>query len=162
VRRQISAVVVGLLLVAGALAAQQPAARGGDNKTLPPIKRFKTPQAVVDEHLDAINKCDWQRIMAQYPPEVQFFLPGGQVVKGREAVGELFRSFFRPVKDGGLCGLKFDTENTFAVGDTINLQWRATADFLAEPYRGADAYVTKDGLMYAQVSTFDGTQIKKK
>jgi hypothetical protein len=162
VRRQISAVVVGLLLVAGALAAQQPAARGGDNKTLPPIKRFKTPQAVVDEHLDAINKCDWQRIMAQYPPEVQFFLPGGQVVKGREAVGELFRSFFRPVKDGGLCGLKFDTENTFAVGDTINLQWRATADFLAEPYRGADAYVTKDGLMYAQVSTFDGTQLKKK
>ena len=151
-----------MLLVAGALTAQQPAARGGDNKTLPPIKRFKTPQAVVDEHLDAINKCDWQRVMAQYPPEVQFFLPGGQVVKGREAVGELFRTFFRPVKDGGLCGLTFDTENTFAVGDTINLQWRATADFLAEPYRGADAYVTKDGLMYAQVSTFDGTQLKKK
>ena len=161
-RRQISAVVVGMLLVAVALAAQQPAAGAGDTKSLPPIKRFKTPQAVVDEHLDAINKCDWQRIMAQYPPEVQFFLPGGQVVKGREAVGELFRSFFRPVKEGGLCGLKFDTENTFAVGDTINLQWRATADFLAEPYRGADAYVTKDGLMYAQVSTFDGTQLKKK
>jgi hypothetical protein len=135
-------------------------AQGG--ATLPPIKRLKTPQAVVDEHLDAINKCDWQRVMAQYPPEVQFFLPGGQVVKGREAVGELFRTFFRPVKDGGLCGLKFDTENSFPVGDTINVQWRATADFLAEPYKGADAYVTKDGLMYAQVTTFDGAQLKKK
>ena len=100
--------------------------------------------------------------MAQYPPEVQFFLPGGQVVKGREAVGELFRTFVKPVKDGGLCGLKFDTENTFTVGDTVNVQWRATAPFLAEPYRGADAYATKDGLMWAQVTTFDGAQIKKK
>lgn len=139
----------------------QPAAPA-KGQALPAIKRLKTPQAVVDEHLDAINKCDWQRVMAQYPPEVQFFLPGGQVVKGREAVGELFRNFFRPVKDGGLCGLRFDTENSFPVGDTINLQWRATAPFLAEPYRGADAYVTKDGLMYAQVTTFDGALLKIK
>ena len=100
--------------------------------------------------------------MAQYPPEVQFFLPGGQVVKGREAVGELFRSFVKPVKDGGLCGLTFRSDHTFAVGDTINVQWTATADFLAEPYKGADAYETKDGLMWAQVTTFDAAQIKLK
>lgn len=137
-------------------------ARQTGSTQLPAIKRFKTPQAVVDEHLAAVNTCDWQRAMAQYPPEVQFFLPGGQVIKGREAVGELFRNFFKPVKDGGLCGLKFVTENSFAVDGTINVQWRGTADFLAEPYRGADAYVTKDGLMYAQVTTFDGTQLKKK
>ena len=129
---------------------------------LPALKRQKTPQAVVDEHLNAINTCDWPRLMSQYPPEVQFFLPGGQVVKGREAVGELFRTFVKPVKDGGLCGLKFETEHSFTVGGTINVQWRATAPFLAEPYRGADAYVTKDGLMWAQVTTFDGAQIKKK
>jgi hypothetical protein len=145
-------------LAVAAVAAQGQSTSG----KLPPIKRFATPQAVVDEHLDAINKCDWQRVMAQYPPEVQFFLPGGQVVKGREAVGELFRSFFRPVKEGGLCGLKFETEHSFPVGGTINVQWRGTADFLAEPYRGADAYVTRDGLMYAQVTTFDGAQLKKK
>ena len=100
--------------------------------------------------------------MAQYPDQVQFFLPGGQVVKGREAVGELFRNFVRPVQDGGLCGLKFAVENRFAVGDTINVQWQATGAFLAEPYRGADAYVTKDGLMWAQVTTFDAAQLKKK
>ncbi len=131
-------------------------------QAMPPLKRLKNPQAVVDEHLDAINKCDWQRLMAQYPPEVQVFLPGGQVVKGRDAVGELFRTFVRPAKDGGLCGMTFETENSFTVGDTINVQWVAKADFLAEPYRGADAYVTKDGLMWAQVTTFDGAQIKKK
>ena len=100
--------------------------------------------------------------MAQYPADVEFFLPGGQVVKGRAAVGDLFRNFVKPVKEGGLCGLKFDTEHTFVVGATVNVQWRATADFLAEPYRGADAYETKDGLMQAQVTTFDGAQLKMK
>ena len=153
-------IVLGV--IATVTAALSGEARQTGSTQLPPIKRFKTPQAVVDEHLAAVNTCDWQRVMAQYPPEVQFFLPGGQVVKGREAVGELFRNFFKPAKDGGLCGLKFVPENSFAVDGTINVQWRGTADFLAEPYRGADAYVTKDGLMYAQVTTFDGTQLKKK
>ena len=129
---------------------------------LPPIQKRATPQAVVDEHLDAINKCDWKRLMAQYPPNVEFFLPGGQVVKGRNAVGDLFRNFVKPAKEGGLCGMKFTTEHAFTVGDTINVQWRATADFLLEPYLGADAYVTKDGLMFAQVTTFRSDEIKMK
>jgi hypothetical protein len=144
------------------LAALTTTAAGWQPAGMPPLRRLQSPQAVVDEHLDAINKCDWQRLMAQYPPEVQFFLPGGQVVRGREQVGDLFRTFVKPVKDGGLCGLKFDTEHSFIVGDTVNVQWRATADFLKEPYRGADAYVTKDGLMWAQVTTFDGAQLKTK
>jgi hypothetical protein len=155
VNRYVSAGILALLVLTAIGATQS-------GSKLPPLKRMETAQAVVDEHLAAVNTCDWLRVMAQYPPEVQFFLPGGQVVKGREAVGELFRTFFKPVKDGGLCGLKFETENSFAVGDTINVQWRGTADFLAEPYRGADAYVTKDGLMYAQVTTFDGAQLKMK
>jgi hypothetical protein len=129
---------------------------------LPPLKRQATPKAVVDEHLDALNRCDWTRLMAQYPPEVELFMPGGQVVKGRQAVGELFAGFVRPAKDGGLCGLTFVSEHVQIVGDTVNVQWRAHADFLAAPYLGADAYVTRDGLMWAQVTTFDGAQLKRK
>ena len=129
---------------------------------LPPIKTQPTPKAVVDEHLAAINACDWNRLMAQYPADVQFFLPGGEVVKGRAAVGDLFRNFVKPVKEGGLCGLKFETEHTFVVGDTINVQWKATAPFLAEPYKGADAYETKNGLMQAQVTTFKASEIRMK
>jgi len=129
---------------------------------LPPIQKRATPQAVVDEHLAAINSCDWKRLMAQYPPTVEFFLPGGQVVKGRNGVGDLFRDFVKPAREGGLCGLKFTTVHAFTVGDTINVQWRATADFLLEPYLGADAYVTKDGLMFAQVTTFRSDEIKMK
>ena len=50
---------------------------------LPPLKRQPNPQAVISEHFDALNKCDWNRIMAQYPPEYQLSLPDGVVVKGR-------------------------------------------------------------------------------
>jgi hypothetical protein len=34
------------------------------------------------------------------------------------------------------------------------------ADWLAEPYKDADAYVTHNGLMYVQVTTFDPTDMK--
>ena len=156
--RRLSVLWSALLCVASVVALGAQASAPG----LPPMKRFPTAQAVVDEHLAAINRCDWARLMAQYPADVEFFLPGGQVVKGRAAVGDLFRNFVKPVKEGGLCGLKFDTEHTFVVGATVNVQWRATGDFLAEPYRGADAYETKDGLMQAQVTTFDGAQLKMK
>ena len=58
------------LFTAGAFLGQTGAGK------LPPLKRRAGPQAVVDEHLDALNRCDWERLMAQYPPEVEIFLPG--------------------------------------------------------------------------------------
>jgi hypothetical protein len=45
---------------------------------------------------------------------------------------------------------------------TLNIQWKAEADFLAEPYKGSDAYETHDGLMVAMVSTFKGADLKLK
>jgi hypothetical protein len=129
---------------------------------LPGLKRQSTPQAVVSEHVAALNGCDWNRLMAQYSEDAELFFPGGQVVKGRQAIGELFRNFVKPQKDGGLCGLTFTAEHTSVVGTTVNAQWRATGPFLAAPYLGADAYETKDGLMQAQVTTFDGAQLKMK
>ena len=38
---------------------------------LPPIKRQATPEAVVKEHLDALNQCDYGRLMALYPLNAQ-------------------------------------------------------------------------------------------
>jgi hypothetical protein len=155
---------VWVVMVAVMLAAACSSDAGGQagTMTLPVIKTQPTAQAVVDEHLDAINICDWNRLLAQYPDKVDFFLPIGEVVRGRVAVGELFRNFVKPAKEGGLCGMKFVTEHAFTVDGTINVQWVANADFLAEPYKGADAYVTKDGLMWAQVTTFRSDEIKMK
>ena len=150
------------IVLAFALTDVQGTRQVTSGRLLPALKRQATPKAVVDEHLDALNRCDWTRLMAQYPADVEFFLPGGQIVRGRQAVGELFDGFVKPFKDGGLCGLKFESEHVLVVGDTVNVQWRANADFLAAPYLGADAYVTQEGLMRAQVSTFDGNQLKRK
>ena len=130
--------------------------------TLPPLKKQATPEAVVAEHLDALNHCDWNRLMAQYPPEVEIHLPDGVVVKGREKVGELFAGFVKSHADGGLCGMTFTTEHAFLVDGTVNAQWRAEASYLAETYKGSDAYETHDGLMWAQVTTFKGSDLKMK
>ena len=100
--------------------------------------------------------------MAQFPDNVEFFGPNGQKVIGRKALGEMFAKVVKQPAQGGTCGLKITAEHMFVVGDTVNVQWRADAPFLAEPYRGADAYETKDGYMAAQVTTFDGAALKMK
>ena len=130
--------------------------------TLPALKKQATAQAVLDEHLDALNHCDWDRLLAQYPDDAQINLPGGTIVKGRAAIGELFAGFCKDPKDGGLKGINFKAENSTTIDGTFATQWVATAPFLAEPYKGSDAYITKDGLMQAMVSTFDGGALKMK
>ena len=127
---------------------------------MPDFHTQPTPNAVVDEHLDALNRGDWNRLMAQYPDDVEIFLPAGVVIRGREAVGEAFAGMMKPFKEGGLGGVTFTPEHVFTVGDTVNVQWRVDADFLKEPYRGADAYITRNGLLMAQVSTFQRDQFK--
>jgi ketosteroid isomerase-like protein len=133
-----------------------------EDMVLPELVKQASPQAVVDEHLDALNKCDWNRIMAQYPDDAEIHLSGGMIVSGRQAIGELFAGFCKPAAEGGLMGITFTAEHSFVVDGTVNAQWVATGDMLAEPYKGSDAYVTKDGLMAAMVSTFEGTDLKMK
>ena len=142
-------------IVAGAVAAQA-------QMKLPDLKKQPTAQAVLDEHLAALNKCDWNRLLAQYPDDAQINLPGGQIVKGRAAIGTLFAGFCKDAKDGGLKGIHFAVEHSTKIGNTFATQWVATAPFLAEPYRGSDAYITHDGYMQAMVTTFDGHALKMK
>lgn len=144
---------VGVILLASSFAL------AADPMELPPLNRQPTVRKVVDEHLAALNQCDWKRLMAQYPEDVRLFLPDGVIVKGRAEVGELFQSFCR-ARPEGLKGLRFTSDSTFLVGNTLNVTWHAEADFLAEPYRGSDAYVTRGGLMAAQVTTFDANKMK--
>jgi hypothetical protein len=129
---------------------------GGLAQSSPLPARVRQPTAakVVSEHMAAFNACDWKRLMAQFPDDVEFFAPNGVTVRGRKALGEMFAKVVKPPAQGGTCGLNVTTEHTFVVGDD--------APFLAEPYRGADAYETKDGLMAAQVTTFDAAALKMK
>ena len=148
-------VSVILAIMGGAFAAQA-------EMKLPDLKKQPSAQAVLDEHFAALNKCDWNRLMAQYPEDAQINLPNGTIVKGRAAIGDLFAGFCKDPKDGGLIGIHFAPENSTTIGDTFVTQWVATAPFLAEPYKGSDAYITKNGYMQAMVSTFDGGALKMK
>jgi hypothetical protein len=129
---------------------------------LPDLKKQPTAQAVLDEHFAALNACDWNRIVAQYPDDGQINLPNGLIVKGRQAIGNLFTGFCTDPAAGGLKGLHFEVEHSTTIENTFATQWVATAPFLAEPYRGSDAYITHDGYMQAMVSTFDGGALKRK
>ena len=115
--------------------------------------------ATYEEHIRVLNDCDWLGLMAQYPNDAEIHLTEGAVFKGRQALGDLFAGFVLPLEEGGLCGLTFTEESRFEVGDTENVLWVADADFLAEPYRGSDAYVSDGQYMAAQVSTFDGAEL---
>jgi SnoaL-like domain len=129
---------------------------------LPELKKQPTPQAVLDEHFAALNACDWNRLLAQYPEDAQIHLANGTIIKGRAAIGDLFAGFCKDPKDGGLKGMQFAPEHSMQIENTFATQWVANAPFLAEPYRGSDAYITSDGYIKAMVSTFDGGALKKK
>jgi hypothetical protein len=129
---------------------------------LPELKKQPTAQAVLDEHFAALNACDWNRLLAQYPDDAQINLPNGTIAQGRAAIGDLFAGFCKDPKDGGLKGIQFSVEHSTPIENTFATQWVATAPFLAEPYRGSDAYITHDGFMQAMVTTFDGAALKMK
>jgi SnoaL-like domain len=150
------------ILCSGLAAVMGISLPGAESHQLPARKKQSTPQKVVEEHMAAFSSCDWNRLMAQFPDNVEFFSPNGEVVKGRQALGEMFAKVVKPPAEGGTCGLKVMPEHIFVVGETVNVQWRAEAPFLLEPYRGADAYETHDGLMAAQVTTFDAAALKMK
>jgi hypothetical protein len=138
----VAAAAVAAVAVAAEGSTRHPGRTAKASQVLPPLKRQGSAEAVVAEHLAALNACDWNRLMAQYPPTAHFFLPGGTVVIGREAIGALFTGFCKDRSEGGNKGLIFTPQQTFQVGQTINVQWSADASFLTQPYLGADAYVT--------------------
>ncbi len=100
--------------------------------------------------------------MAQYDDGIQFWSKDGAVVSGRKAIGEMFHKSLLPPAQGGQCGMKLIPERTVVVGDTVNVIWRAEAPFFAEPYRGAEAFETRNGLLVLQVTTWDPSAIKMK
>ena len=119
------------------------------------LKPQQSPQAVVDEHMDALNACDVDRIMAQYPEDAQISPPDSGGIRGKSAIREAFTDLCKDRKDGGFKGTHFGVMSSKRVGDSIVIDWVATAPFLAAPAMGADAFITKDGLIQAMVTTLD-------
>lgn len=124
------------------------------------LVREATPDAVLDQHIEALNACDWNGLMQQYPDSYELRLPGGVVVSGRTEAAATFAGFVKPHDEGGLCGITFTEISRQVTGGTLAVTWEANASFLAVPYQGSDAYITHDGLMVSMVSTFDGADLQ--
>src|ERR1700689_3989194 len=75
-------------------------------QTMPPLKRQPTPAKVVEEHMAAFSGCDWPRLMAQFPENVEFFGPNGQVIRGKAALGQMLAQVVKRPSQGGTGGLK--------------------------------------------------------
>lgn len=120
------------------------------------------PYAVYVEHIRALNEDDWLGLMAQYPDNAEIHMSNGAVARGREAIGEMFAGAVQSHEKGGIKGLVFTGQSEMTVGGTLVVQWEADADWLAEPYKGSDAYVSDGRYMVAMVSTFDGEDLNKK
>lgn len=154
--KQLGAILYRFMIPACALAI------GASAQTLPPKKPQPTPEKVVAEHVAALNACDWNRMMAQYDDDMVFFSKDGGMVRGREAIGQMFQKALMPPSKGGQCGMKMIPEQIIVVGNTVNVVWRMEAPFFAEPYRGSEAFETRNGLLAAQVTTWDVSAIKMK
>ena len=142
-----------LLMVAAMTASAQ---------KLPPLKPQPTPEKVVEEHFAALNACDWTRLMAQYADDMTFFSKDGGMVQGREAIGAMFRKAVEPPSRGGQCGMKMTPLHIKVVGTTVNVVWRAEAPFFTRPYLGSEAFETRNGLLAAQVTTWDPSALPMK
>jgi hypothetical protein len=132
------------------------------SQSLPPKKAQPTPEKVLAEHVSALNACDWNRVMAQYDDDMVFLSKDGATVSGRQAIGEMFKKALQPPTKGGQCGMKMTVEKQIVVGNTVNVIFRAEAPFFAEPYRLSEAFETRNGLLAAQVTTWDPAAIKMK
>jgi ketosteroid isomerase-like protein len=55
--------------------------------------------------------------MAQYPDDVEIFLPAGVVIRGRQAVADAFGDMVKPFNEGGLFGVTAAQVSTFSTED---------------------------------------------
>lgn len=129
---------------------------------LPAQKPQPTPEKVIAEHFAAFNACDWSRLMAQYADDMTFFSKDGATVRGRVAIGEMFKGVLEPPSRGGQCGVKLTPLHIKVVGSTVNVVWRADAPFFTKPYLGSEAFETRNGLLAAQVTTWDPSALPMK
>jgi ketosteroid isomerase-like protein len=102
-------------------------------------------EAVVGHHLQCFGARDLEGILSDYTPESVICAPNG-VVRGREAMVEVFRGFFA---EFGKPGTTFNLQQQAYEGEIGYITWTAeTADNSYE--LGTDTFLVRDGKIVTQ------------
>jgi ketosteroid isomerase-like protein len=102
-------------------------------------------EAVVGHHLQCFGAGDLEGILSDYAAEAVICAPSG-VVRGREAMAEMFRAFFA---EFGKPGTTFNLGNQTYEGEIGYITWSAeTPDNRYE--LGTDTFVVRGGKITAQ------------
>jgi ketosteroid isomerase-like protein len=117
--------------------------------TLTPVA---STEAVVGHHLLCFGTGDLEGILSDYTAEAVICSPGG-VVRGREAIAEMFRGFFA---EFGKPGTTFNLQHKTYDGEIGYITWSAeTPDNRYE--LGTDTFVVRDGKITAQTFAVKAT-----
>jgi hypothetical protein len=148
-----AALIAGIAVVAAAVPLT--AMAGGNSAA----HKAKSVRAVVAEHIDAVEDCDAERLVAGYAKDAKLFFPDGVVVQGRARLTELYEGFVKPPDQGGLCGITATPEDRYRRGKTVFVKFRVEAPFLAKEYFSTDGYVIANGKIQSEMSTFDASKL---
>lgn len=108
---------------------------------------------VTEEHIEALNDCNINRLVQLRTEDFKMYLPRGEVVDGKENAAIAFTNWCKPYPKG-IRGFELVIQDAFLVGNTYNVRWVLRSPFF-EDYPGADAYVTRGFKMAAIVTTLD-------
>ena len=103
-------------------------------------------QAVLEHHLAAFAAGDADMALEDYTDESVLFTPDG-VVRGREALHDVFAAFFAGLFEPGT--YEFSLDRVDVNGDVAYITWQATCA-KADVRLGTDTFVVRDGKIAAQ------------
>ena len=110
-------------------------------------------RAVVERAIEAFNKGDLEQVARDSAPDCTLTLPGGEVLKGPQAVKEYNQNWRRAFPDA-----KINVDQVFALGNTVCVQARLTGTHtgtLATPMGDIPATGKKLEGAFADVITID-------
>jgi ketosteroid isomerase-like protein len=103
--------------------------------------------AVIRRHLDAFARGDVKALMDDYAETIVFLSPATGVIKGREAVSQLYDGLFRDALPSATTQISFG--EILAEGEIGVVTWNAKNSTLRTE-GAADTFVIRDGKIVGQ------------
>lgn len=102
---------------------------------------------VIHRHVDAFAKGDLQALMDDYAESIVFLSPMTGIIKGREALSQLYSGLFRETLP--VATTKFSFGQVLALGEIGMVTWEASNGALRTE-GAADTFIVREGKIVGQ------------